>query len=155
MHVREGASERNLMNIKHVKLNWDEVRSKYGSDRLEAVFARQRELMEKYHPIEAANDLLITPDIPVDLHDRLGQARLKDMAYRCISEIVEATECLKNKPWKQTHMFTDVDHYYEELADAFHFFVEMCILSGLTAEDLFMLYFAKSEVNKFRQRSGY
>lgn len=143
------------MNVKDIDLDLEQLREKYGSDRLDAIFTRQMELMEKYHVIEAANDLLLTDDIPVDLHDNKGQAHLKDMAYRCISEIVESTECLKNKPWKTTHMFTDVEHFYEEIADAFHFFIEFCILSGMNAEDLFSMYFKKSEVNRFRQRSGY
>jgi hypothetical protein len=126
-----------------------------GGDMLEEIFARQRELMEKYHVIEAKNGLLQTPDIPVNLHDAKGQARLKDFAWRITEELGEAMNCLKNKPWKQTQMLTDVKHYYEELADAFHFFVELCILSGLNARDLYELYFRKSEVNKFRQRSNY
>ena len=52
-------------------------------------------------------------------------------------------------------MHTDVTHYVEELIDALHFFVELLILSGLKAEDAFRIYFKKSEVNKFRQRSKY
>ena len=63
--------------------------------------------------------------------------------------------CLKNKPWKQTHMETDVEHYKEEIIDAFHFFVELCILSGIDEDDLFKIYLFKNEVNRFRQRSNY
>jgi len=122
---------------------------------LEAIFERQKELIEKYHPIEKKNGLLITEDMPVNLNDAKGQQRLKDFAWRVTEEIGEAMNCLKNKPWKQTQMETDVEHYYEELVDAFHFFVELCIISGLTAKDLCDIYFKKSEVNKFRQRSGY
>jgi dimeric dUTPase (all-alpha-NTP-PPase superfamily) len=43
----------------------------------------------------------------------------------------------------------------EELADGFHFYIALLIALDLTAEDLFQVYFKKSEVNKFRQRSGY
>lgn len=81
--------------------------------------------------------------------------RLKDLAYRVVEELSEATNTLKNKPWKQDFVETDADHFYEELADAFHFFVEFAITAGLDAESLTKVYFAKSEVNKFRQRSGY
>ncbi len=124
-------------------------------DKLDLIFQKQRELMVKYEEIEMKNGLLQTPMVPVDLHDNAGQARLKDFAWRITEELGEAMQCLKNKPWKQTHMLTDVDHYKEELADAFHFFVELCILSGIEAEDLFDLYFRKNQVNKFRQRSQY
>ena len=124
-------------------------------DKLEAIFARQEELMRKYNKIEAKNDLLQTDKIPVDIHSHTGQARLKDFAWRITEEFGEAMNCLKNKPWKVTQMETDVVHYLEEIVDAFHFFIELCILSGLNAEDLFRFYFKKSEVNKFRQRSDY
>jgi len=111
--------------------------------------------MGKYEGIEDSNGLLQTRDVPVDLDDRKGQARLKDFAWRVTEEIGEAMNCLKNRPWKQTHMLTDREHYEEELADAFHFFVELCILSGIDSGKLFDLYTRKSQVNQFRQRSQY
>lgn len=137
-------------------MNINDVQSQASSgDKLEAIFKRQKELMEKYHPIEAKAGLLQTHDVPVNMHDPKGQARLKDFAWRITEEIGEAMNCLKNKPWKQTHMETDVPHYQEELADAFHFFIELLILSGIDAEKMYDLYFRKSEVNKFRQESKY
>jgi len=124
-------------------------------DLLEAIFIRQKELMKKYHIIEASQGLLQTTDVPVNINDRLGQARLKDFAWRITEELGEAMNCLKNKPWKQTHMETDRTHYEEEIVDAFHFFIELCILSGFNAQSLTEMYLKKSQVNKFRQRSQY
>ncbi|NIV96156.1 hypothetical protein GWN42_26045 [candidate division KSB1 bacterium] len=124
-------------------------------DKLDLIFARQKELMEKYHDIEKATGLLQTEDVPVDMHSAQGQARLKDFAWRITEELGEAMNCLKNKPWKKTQMLTDVTHYKEELADAFHFMIELMILSGMDAFELAMTYMKKSEVNKFRQRSEY
>jgi hypothetical protein len=126
-----------------------------SEDLLKMIFCRQLDLMEKYHPIERKNGGLQTEDVPVDLQSYTGQARLKDFAWRITEELGEAMNCLKMKSWKTTPMDTDVDHYKEELADAFHFFVELCILSGIGAHELFQLYFRKSEVNRFRQGSGY
>lgn len=139
------------MNIKDVET---EVPVK-GSDMLECIFARQLELMEKYQEIEKASGLLQTEMIPVDIHSKEGQARLKDFAWRVTEELGEAMNTLKNKPWKQTHMVTDVNHYMEEISDAFHFFIELCVLSGLGPKELYDLYFRKSEVNRFRQGSKY
>ena len=124
-------------------------------DQLEAIFTRQRELMEKYDDIERRNGSLQTGDVPVDLNDHRGQARLKDFAWRITEELGEAMNCLKNKPWKQTQMETDQTHYAEEIVDALHFFVELCILSGFDAKTLTEMYLKKSQVNKFRQRSNY
>lgn len=144
----------NILDVDKMGLQ-ERFEKDYEGDRLEQIFCRQRELMEKYEPIERANGLLITDDVPVNIDSAKGQSRLKDFAWRVVEEIGEAMNCLKNKPWKQTQMETDVLHYKEEIADAFHFFVELCILSGIDHKDIFELYFKKSEVNKFRQRSNY
>lgn len=133
----------------------DAEKEQVVGDKLEAIFQRQKELMEKYHKIEKANGLLQTEFVPVNIDAAAGQARLKDFAWRITEELGEAMNCLKNKPWKQTQMETDRTHYEEEIIDAFHFFIELCILSGFDANSLTEMYLAKSQVNKFRQRSKY
>lgn len=138
------------MNINDIIAELPEV-----PDKLEALFEYQLKLMEKYFDIEERNRLLQTRDVPVNLDDPAGQARLKDIAWRITEELGEAMNCLKNKPWKQTPVPTDIDHYYEELADFLHFTVELFITSGLDAKKLFALYFLKMNVNEFRQISGY
>jgi len=116
---------RSLVNIHDYTVD----KSLWGECRLDAIFKRQRELMDKYHEIEAANGLLLTDKIPVNLHNKLGQARLKDFAWRTTEEIGEAIEA------RERHC--DIpDHCYEELADALHFLTEFTILSGITPEDL-------------------
>ena len=139
-----------MVNIK----DYPEVEVPEG-DKLELLFARQRELMEKYEPIERANGLLQTSDVPVKLDSYQGQARLKDFAWRITEELGEAMNCLKMKPWKQTPQVTDREHYLEELVDAAHFFFELLILSGFTPAELVFRYLQKWNVNKFRQRSQY
>ncbi len=68
-----------------------------------------------------------------------------------------ATTCntLKNKPWKQTQMITDIDYFRKNLATAWIRFIQLCIISNISERFLYELYFKKSEVNKFRQRSNY
>lgn len=209
--------------------------------KLEAIFERQKELMKKYHPIEAANGLLLGHANPstltVDLDDRFGQSRIKDMAWRFTEEMGEADaalieadslhhqeecidamhflvelsiisgfdagvmrkrwpqatgkevclldslfkatafaettgswstaawstvaslgmtmNCLKNKPWKQTHHVTDREQFYFHLGGTWFRFISTLVMAGLSAESTFDLYVRKSEVNKFRQRSKY
>lgn len=205
----------------------------YSARALEDIFTRQRELMEKYEPIEKASGLQQTPDVPVDINDKFGQARLKDFAWRVTEEITESTEavttdlhhareeaadalhfmvelfilagldasyiadslglktsdmalqeiftrlpkassvvftdaaysciealgkatnCLKQRPWKQTHILTDEHRFYVHLLNAFAMLCNYCACIGHTSETLFDYYFRKSEVNKFRQRSNY
>ena len=111
------------MNVEDIGIEAPEVNS---SDRLEMVFERQMELLEKYHKIERANGLLQTESVPVGLHNSAGQARLKDFAWRITEELVEAIDAIHDGE----------SHVHEELADTLHFLVEMMILSGITADDI-------------------
>jgi hypothetical protein len=62
---------------------------------------------------------------------------------------------LKNKPWKQTQMMTDTAYFQVNLELAWLRFIQICITANIDSNYLFVLYFKKSEVNKFRQRSNY
>lgn len=100
------------------------VTLEYPADKLADIVRRQTELMQKYHHIEKANGLLQTDIVPVDIHDRFGQARLKDFAWRVTEEIAEATEAMI--------IHADIpQHALEELGDALHFMIELDILSGI------------------------
>lgn len=136
-----------------MNINDIETEAPEDGDKLENIFARQRELEDKYESIEAANGHPRPASTSLD--DYARQRYLKDAAYRVIEELSEATNTLKNKPWKTTPVLTDQQHFYEEVADAFHFFIRFCIEANLDAEKLYKLYFKKSEVNKFRQGSNY
>ena len=115
---------------------------------------KQAELDSKYAAIEAANGFP-WPTLPVDLDDRKSQAFIKELNQRLVTELFECMECLKNKAWKETHMPTDKDHFFEELSDALHFFLELINAVGLTPDQLYRLYWAKHQVNRFRQESHY
>jgi dimeric dUTPase (all-alpha-NTP-PPase superfamily) len=77
------------------------------------------------------------------------------MFWRVTEELGLACNCLKNKPWKQTHMETDKRRFEKHLRWAFKAFIHLCAYVGLNKDDLFSVYFKKSEVNKFRIRSQY
>jgi dimeric dUTPase (all-alpha-NTP-PPase superfamily) len=135
--------------------DFDDVEIPEG-DMLQTIFDGQLELIAKYHDIEQKRGaLVIEPENFGRIDHRFVQWRIKDLAFRMIEEMTEATNTLKNKPWKQSEVPTDQTHFYEELADSFHFFIELCITAGLTAEDLARMYHRKHAVNKFRQRSNY
>ena len=139
-------------------MNVNDVKSKViEGDKLEFIFKTQKELLDKYLVIEGKNGigLGMVKSVPVNLHDKIGQYVIKDYAWRITEELGEAMNCLKNKPWKATHMQTDEVHFKEELIDAFHFFVELLLVAGVEDKDLVDYYHKKSEVNKFRQASNY
>jgi dimeric dUTPase (all-alpha-NTP-PPase superfamily) len=114
-----------------ILMNVQDVASKTTSsgDKLEAIFNKQRSLMEKYEEIEQKNGLLQTKAIPVDLHDRFGQARLKDFSWRFTEELAEALEAYEIHPEL-------IDHVHEEIVDGLHFLTEMTILSGVTPANI-------------------
>ena len=226
-----------------------------AGDGLKNIFSHQKALADKYHDIERNNGLLQCKEMPVDLHDRFGQARLKDFAWRFTEELGEALEAitlhpdhlehfeeemadalhflteftllagvfpreltpdpevrdsgllermfessrsqidqglleffdgcrthgrmdlfgnqmsfyvgriveamgstcnsLKNKPWKVSHLLTDVDLFKSGVKKVWYRFIEMCLMGGISSERLIELYFAKNQVNQFRQRSNY
>lgn len=137
------------MNIKDAKEEVDKP-----LDMLQEIFDRQLTLEQKYMPIERKNGAL-APDLPVDCHTFEGQTRIRDLIHRITAEIYEADNCLRNKAWKTTHVATDEAHFREELIDGFHFYVQLFLELGMTAEDVYRLYCKKNQVNQFRQRSNY
>lgn len=72
-----------------------------------------------------------------------------------IENISMTCNTLKNKPWKQSHMFTDVNKFKENLAKTWVSFIALCKTSGMDANYLFEIYLDKNAVNQFRQRSKY
>jgi hypothetical protein len=54
-----------------------------------------------------------------------------------------------------THVLTDVPEFTKHLISAFESMVMLHKGVGLGPDEMTAMYFAKSEVNKFRQRSAY
>lgn len=75
--------------------------------------------------------------------------------YMPIEELAKAMNCLKNKPWKQTHILTDTNKYQGHVVRTFELFINVLFEMGLGPENIYDIYFKKNEVNKFRQRSQY
>lgn len=95
-------------------------------DRLEAIFHYHRKLVDKYSDIERRNGLgrgLLPETFDVD--DPRCQYVMKDFAWRVVEEVGEALDALSR---------CESTHAYEELADGFHFLVELCEMIGIEAE---------------------
>lgn len=67
-----------------------------------------------------------------------------------ISELSEVLDEVNFKWWKNPKSVDDAA-LKGELVDVLHFFVSMCLKSGMTAEELFSLYKAKNQENFDRQ----
>ena len=67
-----------------------------------------------------------------------------------ISELSEVLDEVNFKWWKNPKPVDDAA-LKGELVDVLHFFVSMCLKSGMSAEELFELYKAKNQENFDRQ----
>lgn len=85
----------------------------------------------------------------------LPAKKCEEFCFEFIKKIGLAANELKIKPWKQTHMQTDVNRYKVLLKEAWELWFKVWSSLGCTYQFMFELYFRKSEVNKFRQRSNY
>jgi dimeric dUTPase (all-alpha-NTP-PPase superfamily) len=66
-----------------------------------------------------------------------------------------AMNCLKNKPWKTTHMVTDKAAFRHLMTRFMHSLLRLMWVSGFNPKTLTQLYLNKNAVNNFRLRSAY
>lgn len=119
-------------------------------DRLDEMFRRQTEFMELLRD----NDKL--PEWPVDLTSKPGQRMVKETIFNMIEELMEASFTLKNRTHRLTDArLVDVEHFREELGDAFAYFLEVLIFAGVNPEELYEEYCRKNGIVKTRLEKGY
>ena len=110
---------------------------------LEAVFQEQIKLNEK-----------INPDLYTEIQDpETRRKRFLDFELALRQESAEAIDSLNWKWWKKDE--EDWDNIKVELVDMLHFWVSMCTVAGLDANEGFQLYFKKNKLNHDRQKQGY
>ncbi|QDP45220.1 nucleotide pyrophosphohydrolase [Gordonia phage Mayweather] len=123
-------------------------------DILETMFAQQLGHMRAYADIHHT-----TPDVPEgaygSIDSPLVQAKIRETAGYVTEELYEAVGLLKNKPWKQTFREPDREAFLEEIADVWHFFIELHLVAGISAEEVFRQYFRKTLINEQRRASDY
>jgi len=122
-----------LENIKH-NLNIER------KDMLESIFEQQINLQIKCgHEVELLEG---------------NQPYITVMTVALIDEAMEALRETPWKPWKKQQQFNK-EKMQEELVDLLHFFVNLCLASGMDAKKLFEVYTYKNAINHQRQEDGY
>lgn len=85
-----------------------------------------------------------------DLHGISYEDWMQKEIIAIISELGELLEEVNFKWWKNPKEL-DIGSIKEELADVFHFFISMCIHTGMGPEELFSVYKSKNKENVNRQ----
>jgi NTP pyrophosphatase (non-canonical NTP hydrolase) len=126
------------------------LESEKKDDRLAVMFSRQREFMDM---LKDADKM---PEYPVDMTSKPGQRLIKETTFNLIEELFEACYTLKNRMHRLTDARVfDFEHYREELGDAFAYFMEVCLLSGISDQDICDEFLKKNAIVKERLRRGY
>lgn len=118
--------------------------------------------IKEYYNIPDGVDMFEYLETVANTVETFGKEEIKTISdplliYVTIGQCIgNAMNRLKNKPWKQTHMVTDKAAFHDCIMPVWlGYFRILGHKYGLKAKDIFTLYFKKSEVNKFRIRSGY
>lgn len=120
------------------------------NDMLETMWRLQEEFMEELKE----NDKMV--EWPVDLTSKAGQRLIKETAFNMDCELHEAMMTLKNKVHRLSEVrMLDRDHYVEELGDTLAFFMEICILSGISPVEMYQEYKRKNAIVRQRLKDGY
>lgn len=125
---------------------------------IQEIFNRQHELAVKYAPIERKNGFYY-PELhsPPHIDDGIFQTWIKGMLWRTTEEIAEAFEHLPSlvkwkDRWDEDHQ---VRHFFEELADALHFLVEVSIFNALPVASVRDAWEAIEEDTNMKLDVGY
>ena len=105
-------------------------------DRLETIFTMQQALNQE---IAERRDLHFSK-----------QEWIQKNILATLSELSEVLDEVHFKWWKNEQPVDDLA-LKNELVDVLHFFVSMCLHSGMDADELFRLYCAKNQENFDRQ----
>jgi len=91
---------------------------------------------------------------PADLE---GEARIEFIRWNVLALEDELHEALAETGWKPwaTSRHVNEDAFKGELIDAFHFFMNLCIVAGMDGIELTERYAAKWAKNAKRQADGY
>lgn len=106
-------------------------------DRLEEIFSLQKQFNDEVianRKLEGDNELWM---------QRYMMAMFVEMA-----ELLDET----NYKWWKNPKVVDEDAVKEELVDVLHFFISLCIRSGMDAQDLYSRYLDKNKENILRQQ---
>jgi hypothetical protein len=120
--------------------------AKPWTDRLLAMYHMQRDLQLRYHG---------RPFTDFTMAERVAEMRIQWVAL--IKELGEALDEIGWKPWANYPGGPDInaDAFDAEMVDAWHFFMNMMLIRGMTPDQLYRGYLRKNQINHNRISNGY
>lgn len=91
---------------------------------------------------------------PADLQGEERALFIKDMVLALSDELHEALQEVGWKPWATSRHVND-EAFKGELIDAWHFFMNLILVSGMDPFDFMQRYISKHDKNASRQKAGY
>lgn len=113
------------------------LKGKDMEDKLDSIFLMQKKLND---------DIIKKRNLPEYPREQWIQKHTLAM----MSELAELIDEVNYKWWKNAHE-VDENAVKEELVDILHFFVSMCLVFDMTADELFGIYINKNKENFDRQ----
>lgn len=111
--------------------------------KLEAIFKRQAEFVDSLRPIYRHNEFHNHAfPMPWPINNREFQEEFRLLAWRTTEEVYEAIQVYRVcfDPDLGWHDPEGEAKFREEVADALHFFVELCLAVGITSRDVIFYY---------------
>lgn len=100
-------------------------------DRLSEIYLRQASYVRSLAPTYRHNSFdQHTKSFPWDLDGRKTQEEFRLLAWRFTEEVIEAEEVWSTRQIAARHL------YHEEVADALHYLVELCLATGVMEDEL-------------------
>lgn len=130
---------------KKAEAKFKEVEYLLNSPKLETIFELQKSFLEKFHP-----------DVDSLSPQKRAELLEKNVLY-LFSELDEILRTLPFKDWKIYQTFDEKQLHKTrgEIVDALHFIVQMGIIAGMSASDMFKGYLEKNTENIIRQKLKY
>ena len=111
------------------------------ADRLQRLFIFQKHLQNRLYGIELPEE---RPELlPVQITAVVGE----------LGEIL--TNDSRWKPWKNQHKEFDRILQLEEVVDLLHFIINIFLMCGFDADEIYVKFLEKNQINHERQESGY
>jgi dimeric dUTPase (all-alpha-NTP-PPase superfamily) len=138
-YMMKDVSDEDIMLL---KLAYESVIRKNKGDKLDEMLRRQRTYSSQ-------------------LSQKIGrykwgdEKRIEALTEAIIQEACELQNLTNWKWWKQTKKEFDVGKAKEELIDIVHFVLDVALVLGMSAEDIYREYIKKNKINLERLKNGY